>query len=170
VATWVLASAHTRDGLSGLNTHLGWRIPITCNGQCPGPQYSRSGAQHLERDARADGGTAGAVVTRIGAEDRPAMRHYSLLLAVLLCGGCATRPDSGLTVFDYNGAAGYGRRIEFDGTALQVVTTSDFEGQEDKRIWRRELTKAERAFLSRRAHRPRHQRRQPVCRRVGGAD
>ncbi|HZN65260.1 MAG TPA: hypothetical protein VFB66_08140 [Tepidisphaeraceae bacterium] len=67
-------------------------------------------------------------------------------------------------MFDYNGAAGYGRRIEFDGTALQVVTTSDFEGQEDKRIWRRELTKAERAFLSERVEKTSRQVLKPEYR------
>jgi hypothetical protein len=84
------------------------------------------------------------------------MRVACTILAIVIVGGCATTreaPRTSLTLCQYNGATGYGRRIEFDGINLRVVVTSDFEGQPDKLVWQRGLTEAEQVFLSERVQR-----------------
>ena len=81
------------------------------------------------------------------------MRFAPVAFILAIAAGCATPPKGGadaLTVIDYDGAAGYGRRVEYDGRAVSIVATSDFEGEKDKTIWTRRLSTAERAFLDER--------------------
>ena len=85
------------------------------------------------------------------------MRCSPLVVLVTAAVGCAPRPHGGagggaslLTVFDYNGAAGYGTRVRYDGRAVSIVATSDFKGEQDITVWTRLLSAAERAFLDER--------------------
>jgi hypothetical protein len=90
------------------------------------------------------------------------MRNLAFIVLCLIATGCSrsspttaatnnSKADSeALIVFDYNGAAGYGRRIKVDGDTVSIIATSDFQGQPDKLIWNRELSAAERAFLAER--------------------
>ena len=81
------------------------------------------------------------------------MRKLVICLLAALVGGCAAaahqRPAA-VEISNYNGAAGRGLEMKFDGRALSVTSTSDYRGQPDKVIWARTLTAAERAFLAER--------------------
>jgi hypothetical protein len=83
------------------------------------------------------------------------MRTRHVIFLALMAMGCAGRGrggrtgTSGLVVSDYNGAAGVGRQIEFDGAKLKVVFTNDYHLPAEI-PWSHVLTPAERAFLSER--------------------
>ena len=69
-----------------------------------------------------------------------------------LAAGCNGGRSPDFSIYDINGAAGYGHRTTVQDGKVDVVLTSDY-GDPDRVVWMRRISKSESAFLAERQDR-----------------